>query len=99
MIWKHFVILGLSGGILRPVVDFPHKEPIIQSSGDFLVAGMGKLLNKQSISRWYETPWRPCEVMLSQRTHDVMITSLLRKNDVAMSFLRDTDVIITSRIR
>ena len=46
MIWKHFVILGLSGGILRPVVDFPHKEPIIQSSDDFLVAGMGKLLNK-----------------------------------------------------
>ena len=33
---------------------------------------------------------------LSQRTHDVMITSLLRQNDVAMSFWRNNDVVITS---
>ena len=32
----------------------------------------------------------------SQRTHDAMITSLLRQNDVATSFWRNNDVIITS---
>ena len=33
-----------------------------------------------------------------QRTHDVIITSLLRQNDAAMSFWRYNDVIITSRV-
>ena len=35
----------------------------------------------------------------SQRTHDVIIMSLLRQNDVATSFWRNNDVIITSRVR
>ena len=38
-------------------------------------------------------PWRSTE---TQRTHDVMITSLLCQNDVATSFWRNNDVIITS---
>ena len=36
---------------------------------------------------------------LNQRTHDVMITSLLRQNDVETSFWRFNDVIITSYVR
>ena len=32
----------------------------------------------------------------SQRTHDVIITSLLRQNDVATSFWRNNDVLVTS---
>ena len=35
----------------------------------------------------------------TQRTHDVIITSLLRQNDVARSFWRNGDVIITSCVR
>ena len=34
-------------------------------------------------------------MFLSQRTHDVMITSLVRQNDVATSFRRNDDVIST----
>ena len=36
---------------------------------------------------------------MSQRTHGVTITSLLRQNDVATSFWRKNDVIITPRVR
>ena len=36
---------------------------------------------------------------ISQRTHDELITSLLRQNDVATSFWRNHDVIITSCAR
>ena len=88
MIWKHFAILGLCGGNPPTCGGFPSQKAMIQSFDDFLVAGMDKLLNKQSSYRWYETPWRPCEVMLSQRTHDVMKTSLLRRRfDVIMTLL------------
>ena len=38
-------------------------------------------------------PWRSAE---TQRTHDGTITSLLRQNDVATSFWRNNDVIITA---
>ena len=38
-------------------------------------------------------------MLLSQRTHDVIITSLLRQNDVATSFWRNNDVVITSCVR
>ena len=37
--------------------------------------------------------------IVTRRVHDVMITSLLRKNDVAMSFWRNNGVIITSCVR
>ena len=36
-----------------------------------------------------------CDVA-TQRTHDVIITLSLRQNDVAMSFLRNNDIVITS---
>ena len=35
----------------------------------------------------------------TQRTHGAIITSLLRRNDVATSFRRNNDVIITSCVR
>ena len=37
--------------------------------------------------------------MTSQRTYDVIITSLLRQNHVATSFWRKSDVIVTSYVR
>ena len=37
-----------------------------------------------------------CKTETSQRTHDVILTSLLRQNDVVASFWRNNDVIITS---
>ena len=43
--------------------------------------------------RWENCSWK------SQRTHDVIITSLLRQNDVTTSFWRNNDVIIMSCIR
>ena len=36
---------------------------------------------------------------MSQRTHDIEITSLLHQNDVITSFWRNNDVIITSCVR
>ena len=38
-------------------------------------------------------------VLHLQRTHDVMVTSLLRQDDVATSFWRNNDVIIASCVR
>ena len=43
--------------------------------------------------------WRLLKKDTFQWTHDVMITSLLRQNDVATSFWRNNDVIITSCVR
>ena len=54
---------------------------------------------------WLERKTSSChsEIMLplitAQRTHDAMITSLLRQNDVTASFCRNDDVIITSCVR
>ena len=47
-------------------------------------------------------PWWPlcychCIHSQTQRTHDTIITSLLRQNDVAASFWRNNDVMIASR--
>ena len=46
------------GGILRPPMGFPHKWAVIWCIDDPLVIGLSKLLNK----RWFETPWRSCDV-------------------------------------
>ena len=40
--------------------------------------------------------WHKTQTYLTQRTHGVIITSLLRLNDVATSLRRNNDVIITS---
>ena len=40
-----------------------------------------------------------CRIKASHRTHDVIITLLLRKNDVVTSFWRNNDVIITACFR
>ena len=37
--------------------------------------------------------------IVPQRTHDAIITPLLRQNDVATSFWRNNDVIVASRVR
>ena len=38
-------------------------------------------------------------VMIMQRTHDIMITPLLRQSEIATPFWRDNDVIIALRVR
>ena len=43
----------------------------------------------------YMATWRH----ISTDTHDAIVTSLLRKNDVTASFRRYNDVVITSRVR
>ena len=53
-------------------------------------------LNVPVIYQTTRTIWGYCGKWFTQRTHDVIITSLLRQNDVAMSFWRNDDVIITS---
>ena len=40
-----------------------------------------------------------CNIMHSQRAYDVIITSLLRQNEVTVSFWRYNDAIITSCVR
>ena len=52
--------------------------------------------NDNVLSRYVPVAW---SVLTTQRTHDAIITSLLRQNDVATSFWRNNDVIIASRVR
>ena len=52
--------------------------------------------NHDDIDRFLEVS---LGVPISQRTHDTMITLLLRQNDVATPFWRNNDVIITSHAR
>ena len=47
------------GEIQRSLMDFPHKWPVMRILDVFLVVSLYNLLNNQSISRWFETPWRP----------------------------------------
>ena len=52
--------------------------------------GLDKLISKFTFSSNLRVP--------AQQTHDAITTSLLRRNDVATSFPRYNDVIITSRV-
>ena len=52
----------------------------------------GLWFTKRSYGNLYDTN-------VTQRTHGVMITSLLRQHDVSTSLWRNNDVIITSRVR
>ena len=52
------------------------------------------VLNYAKVSTGYFT-----SVLLLQRKHDVIITSVLRQNDVAASFWRNNGVIIASYVR
>ena len=45
-----------------PVVNSPHKGPILRSIGVFFVASSNTLMNKQSSYRWFGTSWRSCDV-------------------------------------
>ena len=45
--------------------DIPTNEDIMMRSfGDFFDAVSNNMLNKQSNCRWFESPWRPCDVTL-----------------------------------
>ena len=82
-------------------VDFPHKESAMKSFYVFFVVNLNRLLNKQSIYRWLETPWS-CQVMsllivnasyLNQRRrgrgHYTFISSF--KNKRCLMFIRHID--------
>ena len=56
--WFPSVITGPLWGEHPPV----EKGPGVRNFSVFLCIGLNKLLNKQSISRWSETPWRLCDV-------------------------------------
>ena len=54
---------SFSFGWYPPVTSqFPHKGSVIGSFGDFIVVIPNKLMNEQSICRWFETHLRSCDV-------------------------------------
>ena len=93
----------------RHQMEFPAQRPVTRSFGVFFDLHLNKHLSTQSWGWWFETPlrslWCHCNVSVeltedtpSQWTHDVIITSLLRKNDVSVSFWHNNDVMIASRV-
>ena len=61
MTWKHFPrYCPYMRGIHRWTVDYIHENPAIRSFGIFFEVN----LNKQSIYRWYGTPWHTCDIRL-----------------------------------
>ena len=73
--WRHAMntfsaLLPLCEGNLSLTVDFHSKRPIMRICC-FLSVSMNKLLNRQSICRWFQTLWRPCDASL---THCGLIT-------------------------
>ena len=53
-------------GIHQSSMNSPHKGSVIRTLTWCLfdVVGLYKLLNKQSNDRWFETTWRPCDVII-----------------------------------
>ena len=70
MPWRHFVhywpfVRGIHWSLVDSLlkgpssqVDSSYKRPVMQSS--FFVHSLSILLNKESISWWFETPWCSC---------------------------------------
>ena len=44
------------------LIDAPHKRPVLRRFDISSVTSVTKLLNKQPSYRWFETPWRLCDV-------------------------------------
>ena len=64
MPWKHNASLSLCEGN-PPVTDgFPHKAPVPQSFDVSFHVHLNKPLNKHSSWRWFEKPWRSCDVTI-----------------------------------
>ena len=54
------------------VVDYSHKEPLLQSLDVFFVVSQKKLL----ICRWLEVPWSSCQWCDCKFTQDLMLLSV-----------------------
>ena len=85
--------------IIYPWCDRIFKRPLKSSEWELLVQPVKKILWKRQFrfSAWRKTDFTGFTA--SQRAHDAITTSLLRQNDVATSFWRHNDVIITSCVR
>ena len=59
-----FRLIGSFVRIHRLVIDSSHKWPATWSCDFFFDHYLDQLLNKQSTCRWFETPWRLCDVAL-----------------------------------
>ena len=57
-------------------LDFPHKGPAIRN---FDVVCPIKLFNRQSGCRWFENPWRPCNVTVMMSTGSLTHYCVLRE--------------------
>ena len=48
-------------------VGSPFKGSAMQIYDIFFIVSIGKLFNKQSIGRWFETPWRSFNIAITAR--------------------------------
>ena len=88
--------LAFVQGIHRWPVNSPHKWPVTRKMFPF--DDRHHVIPEVSWVR-HAIPPMDRYTSLTQRTHDVIITALLRRNDVATSFWRNKDVVITSCAR
>ena len=77
--WRHHAVLPSIGALWpvqhywpvatgihqRPVVSL-HTRLVMQSLDNFVVGRLNKLMNKQSICRWFETQWSPYNITLKK---------------------------------
>ena len=54
-------------GIHQSQIDSPYNGSIKRSFDVFFVVRLNNLLNEQSGYRWFQTPWRSCDVTLMDR--------------------------------
>ena len=60
-------IVNLFGPLCdKTMVDSPYEGPDIRSCDGLLVVRL-KVMNKLPSCRWFETPWRPCDVIVPTR--------------------------------
>ena len=62
MTWRRFPLLVLCVGNPSVIDGFPCIGPLMRSFVVAFVIDLNKQLNKKKSCRWFETPWRPCDV-------------------------------------
>ena len=97
--WRHDIetlspLLTLCEGMLRSPVDSPHKGPVVQSFGFFLVFILGKLLKKAVLPIIWHT-WCSCDVTNCDFLRGVCWDYTLTENNITRNRRHASQIIIT----
>ena len=82
-----FVLLALCNG--RLWLDSSYTRPAIRSFDMFCIASLNKLLNIQSSGRWFESTWRPCNIMTDDLPSAIIGPRLINERHTDATALRN----------